>query len=93
MSLPPLTKKVIDGLAASMQAAAERMEKQTARIAEIERDLADCESSHEELDTKLELWAETIAAVEALSDEQVRWFQNSGPFRHVCKAEMARRKL
>lgn len=34
-----------------------------------------------------------LRACADLSDEQVRWFQNSGPFRHICKAEMKRRGL
>lgn len=58
---------IIEQLGASMTAAAERMSEQQARITELERDLADCESSHEALDTKLELlrlkakdWAENL---------------------------------
>ncbi len=34
-----------------------------------------------------------LEACANLSDAQVRWFQNSGPFRHICKAEMKRRGL
>lgn len=86
MSLPPLTAKVTHDLGASMQAAAERMAEQTKRIAELEKLVA-------EVLPLLESWKETVAAVEQLSDAQVRWFQSSGPFRHICKAEMARRKL
>jgi hypothetical protein len=39
VSLHPLTAKVIDDLAASMQAAAERMEEMKKRIAELEHQL------------------------------------------------------
>lgn len=86
MALPPLTAKVIHDLGAAMQAAADRCEQQAARIAELERCVA-------EVVPLLTGWEQTVAAVEQLSDAQVRWFQNSGPFRHICKAEMARRKL
>ena len=34
-----------------------------------------------------------LQACADLTDEQVRWFQNSGPFRHICRAEMKRRGL
>lgn len=86
MSLPPLTGKVIDDLAASMQAASERMEAQTARIAELEQAARDCM-------LLLEHWKETVAAVEVLADTTVRGYQHSTPFRHLCKAEMKRRGL
>ncbi len=33
-----------------------------------------------------------LRAVEALADSQLAWFQNSGPFRHVCRAAIAQRK-
>lgn len=93
MTLPPLTVKVIEDLGASMQAASERMEKQTARIASLEETIAALNARLEAAAVAHQRERAVLAAVEALSDEQVRWFQNSGPFRHVCKAEMARRGL
>lgn len=33
-----------------------------------------------------------LRAVDALSDSQLAWFQSSGPFRHVCRAAIARRQ-
>ncbi len=34
-----------------------------------------------------------LRACADLSDEQLRWYQNSGPFRHICQAEMKRRGI
>lgn len=37
--------------------------------------------------------AAVLRACADLDDAQLRWYQHSGPFRHICRAEMKRRGI
>lgn len=50
-------------------------------------------AAYPEVAREMDNEAAVLRACADLSDEQLRWYQNSGPFRHICQAEMKRRGI
>jgi hypothetical protein len=86
VSLHPLTVKVIDDLGASMQAAAVRLEAQAARLGSLEETIAALGARLEAARVAHDKERAVLEACRALPETTTRWYQNSGPFRHVCRA-------